>query len=217
MKAYKFFIMSSVAICLCACNSNDDSWLTGIAPEPVEDPVTRAVPIELTNTQQEIGNTLHEFSWKLFGQFFKWKQEWHSAEPNTLMSPFGMVSNLSILMNGMDEQLQESILGMMGLKDFTIEDVNAFFKTMEDGISKADPQVKFSNNNLFQYDSNLKLTEPFGKKLSEMSVKVEATKVAIMLDYQSFCNTGFYGNWERKFSPEKTEKAVFHNADGTKK
>ena len=69
MKAYKFLIMSTVAICLCACKSSDDSWLTGIAPEPVEDPVTRAVPIELNQDQQEIGNTLHEFSWKLFGQF----------------------------------------------------------------------------------------------------------------------------------------------------
>lgn len=217
MKAYKFLIMSTVAICLCACKSSDDSWLTGIAPEPVEDPVTRAVPIELNQDQQEIGNTLHEFSWKLFGQFYKWRQEWHSAEPNTLVSPFSMVSNLSVLMNGMDEQLQQNILGVMGLENFNVEDVNGFFKTMENGINNADPQVRFVNINLFQYDSNLTLAEAFGKKLAELGVAVEATKVANMLDYQSFNNTSFYGNWERKFSPDKTEKAVFHNADGTEK
>ena len=104
--------------------------------------MTRAVPIELSESEQQVGDRLHQFSWKLFGQFYKWRQEWHAADPNTLVSPFSMVSNLSVLMNGMEGEAQRQLLKVMGLEGYSIDDVNAFYKAMGMGIDKADAKVR---------------------------------------------------------------------------
>ena len=216
MKKFVLFAASAIAL-LAACNSSDDSWLTGIAPEPVEEPVTRAVPIELSESEQQVGDRLHQFSWKLFGQFYKWRQEWHAADPNTLVSPFSMVSNLSVLMNGMEGEAQRQLLKVMGLEGYSIDDVNAFYKAMGMGIDKADAKVRFYHENIFRYDKGLKLAGAFSKSLKELGVRTEATDVENALDYQSVNKVSFLGNWEREFSADKTEKAVFHKADGTEK
>ena len=175
MKAYNFFIMSTVAICLCACKSSDDSWLTGIAPEPSQlagATVTRgySIPIELTQAQKDISNKLHAFSWKLFGQMYSSRKELvgENGHENVLLSPYSVEVNLGMLANGLTGKGYSDLLKGLGLDGYGIDELNDFFDTMNKGIAQADDIAVFKSANSFWYKSSLTVSEAFEQKLTSI-------------------------------------------------
>ncbi len=241
MKAYKFLIMSTVAICLCACKSSDDSWLTGIAPEPVEDPVTRHSykPVELSETQQAINAKLQEFSWELFKEVYVI----NDATENLMISPISLEVALGMFQNGIEGKTLEKLLKTQGLEDFKVDEVNDYYKTMIAGIAKADDRVTFTSANSLWYHNEYSVTDNFKSAIeNNYTAKVASadfsdSKTKDIINSWCSDNTGerikemitslgpddlfhllnavyFKGGWPFEFDKKQTKKDEFKTADG---
>ena len=170
----KAILMSMVtALCLSACSSNNDDWLTGIAPESQEQAETRHSykPVQLNETQQAINAKLQEFSWKLFKEVYANRDE----GINLMISPISLDVDLGMFINGLEGETLQEVLKTMGLESFGKEQINDYFKTMMTGIEKADEAAIFKSANSFWYNKDKTVNKDFLSAIqSNYDAKAEA-------------------------------------------
>ena len=159
MKTKTVLLSMLTALCLGACNSNNDDWLTGIAPESQEQAETRHSykPVQLNETQQAINAKLQEFSWKLFKEVYANRDE----GINLMISPISLEVDLGMFINGLEGETLQEVLKTMGLESFGKEQINDYFKTMMTGIEKADEAAIFKSANSFWYNKNKTANKDF--------------------------------------------------------
>lgn len=231
-----------------SCNEKVDDLIPMDQLAEDETPISRgfAISIELNDSQEKIADSLHEFSWKLFDQAYKMRNDlvYNNGHKNVLISPFSLLVDLSMLQNGLKGETLEELKNLLGISDFSVDDINKFIKIMVDGIIYADDQISFQSANSFWYNNSLSINPEFASVLSESyQAKLQAVdfsnpettmlinkwcedktngKINRIIDstspYQDFhlLNAIHYkGGWTKQFSKDETIIAPFHNADGS--
>ena len=167
MKTKSILLSMVFALSLCSCGDKDKDLLEPVRVDPekeelkpieqetgnpdvTEDPETRHSykPVVLNETQQAIHEKLQDFSWELFKEVYANREE----GTNLMISPISLEVDLGMFLNGLKGTAQQEILKTMGLQDFTVEQVNDYFKTLMDGIEKADEAAIFKSANSFWYN-----------------------------------------------------------------
>ncbi len=177
MKTRAFLLSMLAALCLGACSSNNDDWLTGIAPENPEQAETRHSykPVQLNETQLAINAKLQEFSWKLFKEVYVNRDE----GTNLMISPISLAVDLGMFINGLEGETLQEVLKTMGLESFGKEQINDYFKTMMTGIEKADEAAIFKSANSFWYNKNKTANKDFLSVIqNNYNAKTEAVDFA---------------------------------------
>lgn len=244
MKRLYYILVGLLVLTSCKDNNDINAGLF------VEDdkPVSRnySIPIELNDSQVQLADKLNEFSWKLFDQVYKARADMaeDNGHKNVLVSPFSLLVDLSMLQNGLKGETLEELKNLLGISDFSADEINKFIKIMVDGIIYADDQISFQSANSFWYNNSLSINPEFASVLSESyQAKLQAVdfsnpettslinkwcedktngKINRIIDstspYQDFhlLNAIHYkGGWTKQFSKDKTIIAPFRNADGS--
>lgn len=209
MKTKILLTISFAAFCISACNNSDDVLLgePSESSQLVGATVTRgySIPIELTQTQKDISNKLHAFSWKLFDQMYKNREAFveDNGHKNVLLSPFSIEVNLGMLANGLTGKGYSELLKGLGLDGYDIDELNGFFDTMNKGIAQADDVSIFKSANSFWYKNALTISEPFAQKLTSIyGSKVEA------VDFANIDAVRSINSWVSDVTNGKIEKIV---------
>ncbi len=242
MKTKTVLLSMLVALCLGACSSNNDDWLTGIAPESPEQAETRHSykPVQLNETQLAINAKLQEFSWSLFKEVYMNRDE----GTNLMISPISLEVDLGMFINGLEGETLQEVLKTMGLESYTKEQINDYFKTMMTGIEKADEAAIFKSANSFWYNKNKTANKDFLSVIqNNYDAKTEAVdfsdnktkdiindwcaektngRIPIMigqtnpLDLFHLMNAVYFkAQWQLPFVKSVTTKQPFHYANGT--
>lgn len=233
-----------------ACTNDDEPQL----PEPdvveeevvpaeepeVEEPQSRgAVPINFAGNERAINNRLNDFAWRLFSEAYAQKK----AKDNILLSPLSLEIALGMFQNGLVPEDQQKMLKTMGLEGYTVEDVNAYFKRMVEGIIEADDLATLEIANALWYKDGYKINTDFQKALEDsFDAKVqdapfdnytidainewcaEKTHDRITklfespedVDVFALLNAVYFkAGWEIPFKKENTEDRPFYFSDGT--
>jgi len=98
--------------------------------------------IPLTKTGQEIVNQSVDFSIN----FFKKTNEYEKGS-NFLVSPLSLSIALSMVANGAEGETYNEIVSTIGLKDFSLDEVNDFYEEFIEDLEEADSKVKFRTAN----------------------------------------------------------------------
>jgi len=242
-----YYILVGLLVLTSCKDNNDINVHPGLFVED-DKPVSRnySIPIELNDSQVQLADKLNEFSWKLFDQVYKARADMaeDNGHKNVLVSPFSLLVDLSMLQNGLKGATLEHLKSLLGVKDYSVEDINEFFKVMTEGIDNADDQISFHNANSFWYNEGLTVSSVFSQKLSALYnaklqpvdfSKPETTllinrwceentngKIKKIIEFTSpsqdfhMLNAIHYkGGWAKPFLKQNTSKAPFRNADGS--
>ena len=205
-----------------------------------EEPQSRgAIPIPLEGKQNAINKKLNDFAWRLFSEAYAQKTE----PANILLSPLSLEVALGMFQNGLVPEDQLEMLKTMGLEDYTAEEVNAYFKTMVDGIVEADDMATLEIANALWYLDGYKINADFQQALeTNFEAEVQdapfdnttidainqwcAEKTHDLIteivgpnfkpDVFALLNAVYFkAGWEIPFKKEYTEERPFYFADGT--
>lgn len=213
-----------------------------IPTEPV-DPVSSrgyAIPIKLDTKQQQINEQLAAFSWKLFNESYKLREK----GKNVLISPVSLEVALGMFVNGLSAEEQQRVLKTLGLENFSVEDVNAYFQTMMEGLADANDVAELHMANSFWYTEGRNVKSDFASVLNN-SYKAESNavnfskqstidainawcakqtkdRIKSILDngvdpsiYAVLLNAVYFkSSWKDEFDEKRTQKQIFHYADG---
>jgi serpin B len=246
----KYILIPALALCMvfCACSTvnNPLENLVIDDPTPTEpvDPVSSrgyAIPIKLDTKQQQINEQLAAFSWKLFNESYKLREK----GKNVLISPVSLEVALGMFVNGLSAEEQQQVLKTLGLENFSVEDVNAYFQTMMEGLADADDVAELHMANSFWYTEGRNVKSDFASVLNN-SYKAESNavnfskqstidainawcakqtkdRIRSILDngvdpsiYAVLLNAVYFkSSWKDEFDEKRTHKQPFHYADGT--
>ena len=241
MKTKTVLLSMLTALCLGACSSSNDDWLTGIAPESPEQAETRHSykPVQLNETQLAINAKLQEFSWSLFKEVYANRDE----GINLMISPISLEVDLGMFINGLEGETLQEVLKTMGLESFSKEQINDYFKTMMTGIEKADEAAIFKSANSFWYNENKTANKDFLSVIqNNYNAKTEAVdfadsktkdiinawcaeqtenRIKKMVEETSEADlfhlmnaVYFKAQWQDQFNKAATTKQPFHYANG---
>lgn len=256
MKRNTHFIIT-MSLCLAtlgftSCESDDHDPQLPVQEEivPVEEPKVEepkseepqsrgAVPITFAGNERAINNSLNDFAWRLFREAYAQKK----AKDNILLSPLSLEIALGMFQNGLVPEDQLEMLKTMGLEDYTAEEVNAYFKTMVEGIVEADDLATLEIANALWYKNGYKINTDFQKALEDsFDAKVQdapfdnttmdainqwcAEKTHDLItelvgpnfkpDVFALLNAVYFkAGWEIVFDKDKTQDMPFYYADGT--
>lgn len=100
----------------------------------------------LPKLQQAVADRETEFSFNFFKAVAK------DDINNISVSPFSLFTDLSMLANGTTGETCNEIVSALGLKDFTQEQVAAYYKSISDDLKELDNNVVFESVNSLWYD-----------------------------------------------------------------
>ena len=87
--------------------------------------------IELETHQYEITEDLTRFTLAIMQSV-----DSNNPEGSWMFSPFGVASSLALINNFADEEASKEIKEVLGLSDWTTEEINGYFSVMIDGLSQ---------------------------------------------------------------------------------
>ena len=246
MRKSNFILTLALSMIFSACSTvnNPLEDLVIEEPSPTEpvDPVSSrgyANPIKLDTKQQQINAKLAAFSWQLFNECYQLREK----GKNVLISPVSLEVALGMFINGLTPEEQQRVLKTLGLEDFSLEDVNAYFQTMMEGLADADDVAELHMANSFWYTEDRKVKDDFGKVLADsykaesyavnfsMTSTIEAInawcakqtkdRIKSILDevdpsiYSVLLNAVYFkSSWKNEFEEKNTHKQPFYYADG---
>ena len=245
MRRSNFILTLALSMIFSACSTvNNPLEDLVIEENPVgqENPIdTRgyANPIKLDTKQQQINAKLAAFSWQLFNECYQLREK----GKNVLISPVSLEVALGMFINGLTPEEQQRVLKTLGLEDFSLEDVNAYFQTMMEGLADADDVAELHMANSFWYTEDRKVKDDFAKVLADsykaeshavnfsMTSTIEAInawcakqtkdRIKSILDevdpsiYSVLLNAVYFkSSWKNEFEEKNTHKQPFYYADG---
>ena len=246
MRRTNFILTLALCMIFSACSTvnNPLEDLVIEEPSPTEpvDPVSSrgyANPIKLDTKQQQINAKLAAFSWQLFNECYQLSEK----GKNVLISPVSLEVALGMFINGLTPEEQQRVLKTLGLEDFSLEDVNAYFQTMMEGLADADDVAELHMANSFWYTEDRKVKDDFAKVLADsykaesyavnfsMTSTIEAInawcakqtkdRIKSILDevdpsiYSFLLNAVYFkSSWKNEFEEKNTHKQPFYYADG---
>ena len=252
MKKMILLVACATTLVFCSC-SKDDDVKTPVTPDPVEEqkpdvkpdnevatthyynPLNFSIPASI-----EINKRMQRFGW----QFFKTAYANREKAEDMMISPVSLQIDMGMLLNGIKDGSRQQLLKTLGLEDFTMEQINFYFKTLLEGIANADPAVKYTAANSAWMNHNWTADTDFISTLKDYyqaEVKsVDFTNPATVGQINDWCSEHTQGKidkllektsendiaylinavyfkapWAKKFSEGMTSAEPFHYADGT--
>lgn len=220
-------ILALSACMLFSCSDDND------VPSAVQ-----KLDIELDVHQRSIRDKGNDFANTLLIQASK-------EDGNVLLSPLSLQFVLSMIANGADEEAYTELVNTLGLADYSLEELNAFHRTMLEGIGDNSEKLGFSLNNAVWVQEGFSVNDSFLDKMKscyDASVgyldfgQVEYAKKAInewasqvtnstIKDLQLPLNAFtklvlnnaccFDGQWSFPFDEKKTQEGDFMCEDGS--
>lgn len=122
-----------------------------------------AQTIVLTKSQQVVLDKGNDFGFKLLRETFV-----ENGGGNVFLSPMGVTIVSSMLANGAVGETYDEIVAAIGMKGYSLDEINSCYSTMVSGISKADPSVALSLANSIWVAKDLGLRKQFSSNMSKV-------------------------------------------------
>jgi serpin B len=232
MKTFtKIIFLTTCICCLCAVSCKDEE-LPFIKCEPLKiilSATEELLVAENNNSAIELFNVLHEKSDK---------------PENMIFSPFSLNMALAMVWNGANSETRQAIQQAMGIGDYPQQEVNDYFKKLNEALLKTDPNTKLAIANAIWtrkgfpvkqsfYDVNKNYYNATARELNFASpdaVKtinkwcsdntnglIDKMIEEIPGDAVMYLMNALYfkGIWSNKFDASNTQKKPFYKEDGT--
>ena len=148
MKPTNFFLIPFAILTLFACNDNID-----------DNQRFNTMPIELNLSATEIKLTDEG---QIFGMdLFSAVSAEDKDKENIVISPLSLNIALAMVWNGANGETKEAIQKAMGISNYPPEEVNAYFKKLQDILPETDPRTKLSLANSIWTRQGFPIKESF--------------------------------------------------------
>lgn len=166
MRKILFTLTMSVALFVSCEKSNNDQEIIDDptptpTPEKTYDELYPRRSVQLSELQKQMNNTCNQFAWD-----FMYQINQQQVGKNCFVSPLSMSIALAMLQNGAAGNTLDQIKSAIGFSNYSLSEVNDYYKTLTSGLYDADKGIEFNlanaiwNNELFpakdQYISSLK-------------------------------------------------------------
>ncbi|MDR2293235.1 MAG: serpin family protein [Prevotellaceae bacterium] len=223
-------LIISACLLISACESNmtDETFIK-----------SKPLKIELTSNEVQMVADNNNFATDFFAALYENKKE-----ENMVVSPFSLSVVLTMVWNGAENETKQEIQKTLGLGNYPAEEVNAYFKKMNDALLKTDPNTKLAIANSIWTHKGFPVKQLFydvNKTWYNAEVReVDFSSSDAVTAINKWCadNTNnfikkiidkispdeimyllnalyFNGIWSNKFDANKTQKQAFYKEDGT--
>jgi len=155
----------------------------------VEQPIVYKLPrtqyIQFKGKEREMVRKTNKFTYDLYKAASKSEE---LKGKSLLLSPIGVVYTLGMLNASADGETQKEITSLLGLSDYSTEEINACCQTLMTQAPLTDPSVTLQSDNI------MATSEDMGLELTNTS--------------------SFKATWTEKFDPADTHYETFTNEDG---
>jgi Serine protease inhibitor len=163
---------------------------------------------------------------------------------NLFLSPYSLSAALGMLYNGADGNTKAEIAKVLGMSDYTPEEVNAYYQELTKALLEVDPSSALSLANAIWADQRVTLKQAFidlNQKYYDAEVStlnfLQPAAVKVINDWCNEKTKGtipeiintidpatvvmlanaiyFKSSWTYGFEKSKTQNKPFHNLDGT--
>ena len=230
MKKVIFYHLVAVLIC---CN-------LGCSKDADSKEVTLAKPIELTARQQEKVSSDNRFTFNIFREVSALEGE------NTFFSPLSLNLALGMLYNGASGDTRTEMAEVLGMSDFTEQEINEYYQLMIQELLKIDPLTDIGIANSIWYLSGFPVKQQFidiNQKYFDAIVKdidfskpdaadiinkwcaektnnriTEIVEDPIPVDVMMYLINALYfkSKWQFEFDKKQTKQEDFTTADNKK-
>ena len=115
--------------------------------------------IDLSTKQTEFVAAGNNFSLKLWSTIDK------NTTGNYIVSPFGIYATISMLLNGVTDDVLDEVCPLLGYKKTDISEVNTYFKSLLKSLVSIDEKVKLSIANMAVLNNNYNIESSFATSL----------------------------------------------------
>ena len=199
-----------------------------------------AQPIVLTKSQEAVMQQGNDFAFNLLRESSR-----EFSGMNLFLSPMGVTIVSSMLANGAQGQTYNEIVEAIGLKNYSLDQVNDCYATLVTALYKADPKVSFSLANSIWVAKDLSLKKKFRTSMETTfdaeSYSVDFGAAGTIKQVNDWCSKKtnglipkmfdqlspltrmllidalyFKGDWVYSFAEEKTYEGDFQTLAGAK-
>lgn len=146
----RIIVILASLVALTACSSPID--MPG-----VDERNENFTPIQLSAVQQEITTDVNSLAFDML--------EYQVVEPRSVkdvfLSPLSLSATLSMLANGANGVTYEQIASVLGFKNKSVEDINAYYNLIIDALVNADRKVEFTSANSVWVDPEFELLDSY--------------------------------------------------------
>lgn len=221
----KRFVLLPIILSVLSCEE---------APEPDNSPNLRP----LSQSEIRVSAAVNDFGFQLLQSVQERELE------NTFLSPLSVSMALSMLLNGAEGEVEQSILNTLGAGGLSTADLNESYKALAELLLSMDRKVETSLANSVWHDTGHPVHETFASvirnyydgEVTGADFTLASTKdringwvedktrgrikdllEAISPDEILFIINAIYfkGEWTHQFDPARTHLAPFVNLDGT--
>ena len=142
--------------------------------------------IPLTRTELNMVEANNEFTFSLFNNLVEISQG-----SNLMISPFSLSEVLGMLANGAAGETKEEIIKALGFENYSIEEVNTYYKTLRKGLLEVDNSTQLSLANSVWIEENFSIETAFKKTLEseyKASVNVLPFNNSMVEKVNSWCH-----------------------------
>jgi serpin B len=151
---------------------NVDVKSTAVDDIEIPDPIN----IELTPNESVMTVDGQDFAMKFFSTVYG-----NGEEENIFVSPFSMSMALGVLRNGSEGETKQEMQEVLRMKDFSDQEVNAYYKKLKEALIATDPTLKLAIANSVWYDKSRFIIKSDFSDLSKTWFDTQITG----LDYSS--------------------------------
>lgn len=154
MKKLLFTLVISLPFVITSCN--EDDGLSSATQERKD--------IVLSRSEEQITNENVKFAFSLFNKVNELEKE----KNNWMISPFSASVALSMIANGADGNTLAELQDALGFKDFSMDEINNYYKRLDAELKALDNTAKLSIANSVWIDNSLSIYDSFAKVNKEM-------------------------------------------------
>jgi serpin B len=151
---------------IASCENTDVS--NNASSEPVN--------IELTPNEAVMTVDGQDFAMKFFSIIYG-----NEEDENIFVSPFSLSMALGVLRNGAEGATKQEMQEVLGMKDFSDQEINAYYKKLKEALIATDPTLKLAIANSVWYNKDLFTVKSDFSNLSKTWFDTQITG----LDYSS--------------------------------
>ena len=209
-----------------------------LTEQPTPKPIEPAQPITLQAQTRTILEQSNLFAFNFFKAVSQQQNE------NLFLSPYSMAAALSMLYNGAAGETKAEIVTVLGMSNYTPDQVNNYYKELTTALLKVDPNTSLSLANAIWARKGITLKNPF-VEVNQDYYDAEVSTLDFSLPsalrtINDWCNEKtkgtipqilntispytivilanaiyFNSSWTHGFDKSETADKTFHNINGT--
>lgn len=155
------------------------------------DPQTKSDPIiiQLNTDEAKMAEANRDFAMDFFSMIYE-ESKGNPSKENILISPFSLSTTLAMVWNGAAGNTKTAIQNVLGVKNYTDEEVNSYYKKMNKALLTTDPSLTLSIANSVWYRKGGAINSQFVQNNKNWyDAKVQA------VDFSSSDATNTINNW----------------------